>query len=521
MFRRLVTFAVVWLIIGLHSVSCVFVQKPQRPSDTPIIPNYVIHPEGIRVLRDAIVADVYSITAIPGSFVNGNGQPAAVRMAAYTLSSETVERIRGSSQSSEAIEGQAFAVLTSRADGGLNATELKFSAVSGYLLLAVFDTAAGSLPAPTTIHVPTPSAIIAAISESGVGVFEGLFRHVSKFIWSSPAEIKGLAAIDTSGATLPGFTVIRNQALSTFAAPSLTDPANQTDSRTLAAAVLYMRTGDPAHYQKVIETIDALIGVGIPPTTSNPLFWSTNLVGYVAAADLVGYRTPAFENYLKTFLGDYQGTIHTGDRLSLMESWKYHGTAPGGMDALVALTTIHAYLGQRSEVAARVLEWKRLVAGTVPDITGIHWARTDWSVDKNVPRLLNPPGSTADCNGTPVDISGFFPGAMWAEDMCASAAELNKGAWRMVESMAVFARLAKRQGFTVSDFQWRAIHRAYRAIQARYPVALPELGRAMWITRLLDRSYGTSYSQGMDAVAGTWGAGTSSFGFPWLENRLP
>ncbi len=488
-----------------------------RSSDKPIIPGYLIKPDGVHVVKDSNAQTTYLVTAVPGSFIDNQGTPSAVRVAAYAISSDTMARIRTSTQPAETVSGNFVGELRSDADGSLSAATLSFNDTSGYILLYVFDKVGGNAPIPTQITVPNPSAIIAAITEDGIGVFEGLFLHASQSLWTSTSE---LAKLPETGR---GFTLLKEAADSDPGDPIVNGGGgNQTDSKVLAAAIVYARDKSDVHRLKVVAAIDKLVSLGVPADGSMTDV-SSNIVGYVMAADLVGYRTPAFENYLKTLSTTWKGTMGDGTLYTMPEAWHITGTWMGGLQALLALATMDGYRGDKAALSTLADEWKALVSGKVADTTGMRWNHAGWSRDPHVPQLINSVGPVRSYNGFVVNIDGLIPGSLGSEALFQPAPVANPTAYRNVELLISFARVMERQGFPLTDHEDRAILRAFRALQARYQTPISGLGRGVWMTRYLDRKYGTTFSCGLEKSNSDllWGAGAgSSLGWAWVDGPI-
>ena len=86
--------------------------------------------------------------------------------------------------------------------------------------------------------------------------------------------------------------------------PRVSDQNDNTDTRAMAKALVYARTGDPRYRDEVARLCMAAIGTEQGGRT---LALGRNLVGYVIAADLVGLPAEddvAFRAWLRRMLSE-------------------------------------------------------------------------------------------------------------------------------------------------------------------------------------------------------------------------
>jgi len=106
-------------------------------------------------------------------------------------------------------------------------------------------------------------------------------------IWISEAEIMGLPM---SG---PAWDKLAADATGPWGTPNLSDTNSDHDVLTLAGALYAVRTGDLGTRARVEAAIIAAMGTD---ENGSLLALSRNLLAYVLAADIIGYRTPWYEN---------------------------------------------------------------------------------------------------------------------------------------------------------------------------------------------------------------------------------
>ena len=110
-------------------------------------------------------------------------------------------------------------------------------------------------------------------------------------LWTSREE---LATLPTSG---PAWATVLKGAQQATTNPALQDQDNHTSVFVLAKAIVWARTGEARYRTEAIASLEELVRRGF--VGGRTLAWGRNLAGYVLAADLLGYRTPAFEEYVR------------------------------------------------------------------------------------------------------------------------------------------------------------------------------------------------------------------------------
>jgi len=100
-----------------------------------------------------------------------------------------------------------------------------------------------------------------------------------------------LAGLPASGPAWASLRAVADQPI----VSNLADQDSRADVVALAAGLVFARTGDAAYRVKVIEALKAVPGTEVGGRT---LSLGRQLAGWVMAADLVGYRDPAFMSWL-------------------------------------------------------------------------------------------------------------------------------------------------------------------------------------------------------------------------------
>ena len=107
-------------------------------------------------------------------------------------------------------------------------------------------------------------------------------------LWISADE---LARLPTEG---PAWDDVEEYALGDWGDPDIGDQNSNHDVHTLAGALYATRIGDDAVRAEVEDALEAVTG----SRTDEILALSRNLLSYVVAADVIGYRSDDFESWL-------------------------------------------------------------------------------------------------------------------------------------------------------------------------------------------------------------------------------
>jgi hypothetical protein len=155
---------------------------------------------------------------------------------------------------------------------------------------------------------------------------------VSLGIWTSSQE---LAKIAMEG---PAWEAVLGRAQEDISNPDLADQDDHTGEYALAKAIVFARTGEGRYREEVVGSIESLVAKGHPG--GRTLAWARNISGFVLAADLISYRTSAFEDYLRHLAFDWKGSqlnraLHEM-MLYMPNNW--------GKFAMQSLTAIYWYL---------------------------------------------------------------------------------------------------------------------------------------------------------------------------------
>ncbi len=290
-------------------------------------------------------------------------------------------------------------------------------------------------------------------------------------LWVSGSE---LAALPTSGAA---WDQIRNDAASSWGTALISDQESNHDVKTLAGALYAARTNDGNMRNRVVQAIESAIGTEDGGRT---LALGRNLPGYVIAADLVGYRTPRFEDWLR-------GVRHENlDGMTLVST---HERRPNnwGTHAGAARIAVARYLNDTTDLNRAATVFRGFV-GERAAYAGFSYGDLTWQSDPARPVGINPAGAVR--NGFNVD------GVLGDDQRRCVCAITNPPAqenyvWEALQGSIVQARLLSRAGFPAWQWGQQGHLRAVRWLhdQARFPAT----GDDGWIPAVVNQAYGTQF----------------------------
>jgi hypothetical protein len=300
-------------------------------------------------------------------------------------------------------------------------------------------------------------------------------------LWISPGE---LAARPTSGAA---WDRLKRTADGAAGPAAVADQDSDHDIVTLAAALVFARTGAPAYRQKAADGIGAAIGTEAGGRT---LAAGRNLPPYVIAADLVGLA--AHDGALDARFRDWLRGVRTanldGDTLVAT-----HESRPNNWGAMAGAARIaaDAYLGDGVDLqrAATVLRgW----LGDRGAYAGFSYGELSYQADPAAPVGVNPAGATKQG----VSIDGALPddmrrGCSFQPQPCPT-----DYAWEAMQGLVVQAELLFRAGFDSWSWSDQAVLRAARylhGLDAQYGGWWAR-GDDSWQPWLINRAYGTSFA---------------------------
>jgi uncharacterized repeat protein (TIGR02543 family) len=336
---------------------------------------------------------------------------------------------------------------------------------------------------PTTITMSSNKSVTATFTYQGQTV-TGL--------WSSADE---LASAPTSGAAWDAVYSAANQS---FYPPVVDNQDSDDNIQCLAAAIVYARTGNQTFKTKVTDACAYLASHGAP--MDRTLAWAREVGAYALAADLVGYRTTAFETWLRNMAEVWDAS----DGWTVLEMF-YDRPNNWGTHGFGMLVSVYAYL-QDTDMLETIRDyWIQGVTGPNPGYT---YGDLSWQANPNDPRQINPTGSVK--NG--LNIDGVLPDDMRRGGSFSIPPGHTGYCWEALQGLIMAARVLERYDpdLSIWSVDNNAIYRAGYILQIVYENDFggwAATGDDEWMLPFYDDAYGTSWS---DGSSDEWGAGKNT-----------
>ena len=327
-------------------------------------------------------------------------------------------------------------------------------------------------PTPTRTPTPTPSGPTPTFPPP----------QTVQGIWTSPSDLAGKPMSGTS------WDRLKTAADSSYT-PDIDNQDSATDVNMLAGAIVYARNGDATYRNKVISALnDAVSRFGNCQATGRTLAWARNMAAYPLAADLVGYRTPAFEQFLRDMADRCVGSQNVCPDNRLYDACTLRTTFSGmpnnwGQLAFGALAAIYRYLGDTPRLQAVRYEWVNELLYNVNNINNTvsrNWSSDkSWFTDPNNLRIINP-------------VEDSVKGGIIPEDAqrCGSYSSgcITGYTYDTLSGMVVGARVLQRAGMPIWQEGNEAIYRAgYRYFVIRNPGG--SYGITKWVIPFINSAY--------------------------------
>ncbi len=315
-------------------------------------------------------------------------------------------------------------------------------------------------------------------------------------IWISTDE---LMQLPTSG---PAWDTVLAEANTTTGLPVISDQHDQTDTNTLAKALVGVRLGDQNYTAQARANVMAAIGTEQNGTV---LALCRNLAPYVVAADLIGLD-PDQDTQFRTWLRQALTEVMSDGR-SLQSTQEDRpnnfGTMAGGSRAAVA-----AYLGDQNELA-RTAQIFQGWLGDRSSYDGFQYGELSWQADPTNPVGINPLGATKDGHS----IDGALPEEMRRGGPFQWPPVETGYPWEALQGAVVEAEILSRAGYNAWEWQDQALLRAVQFLDTQ-GAAWEAMGDDEWTLWIIDAHYGTNFASNPQATPGKimgWTAWTHQF----------
>ena len=260
-----------------------------------------------------------------------------------------------------------------------------------------------------------------------------------------------LAALPTSGPEWESMLSVATESLGT---PDLADQDSTVAGQTVAAALVYARTGDDAYRDRVITVLTE--AEQAPLAYARVLSVARQLAGFVIAADLVDYRDDSFESWVddmrtQTFGGHSRWFQITQTSENSANNW--------GSWALASRIAASAYLGDTKDLD-RASQVFRGLMGESDAYAGFQPTEDfdpSWACDPENWVPVNPAGC-GELSGAPVEDVSRSGGSAPTIDSTGVTY-----AWEFLGGATLSARVLAHSGYP-SVYAWgdQALLRAGR-----------------------------------------------------------
>jgi len=341
--------------------------------------------------------------------------------------------------------------------------------------------------AACTIENPIEPELVAP-SDTVVSAVASVTTSTAAGIWISSAEI---ARLPTSGTA---WSNLLAQANNSCGSVDLTDQTDATNVCVLAKALVYARTGNTTYRSGVVTAITQIVNSGTYSGTALAL--GRELGAYVVAADLIGlkYVSSSLDSSFRSKLRSLRTAYTTGGPVSLINC---HERRPTNWGAHCGATraAIAVYLGDTADLARTAQVFKGFL-GDRAAYAGFSFGDLSWQCDPTRPVGINPAG----CYRYGKALGGILPDDQRRSGSFRWPAPQENYVWEALQGLLAQAAILHRAGYSVWDWQNRALH---RAVTWLYNVnGYPAEGDDEWLPHIVNGYYGTSISARVPARVG-------------------
>ena len=294
----------------------------------------------------------------------------------------------------------------------------------------------------------------------------------------------------------PAWDNVKSAADGNWGTPLLSDGGSQHDVNTLAGALVYVRTGDPAYKTKVEQALRAIVGTEDDPRGASSgqtpvLAVGRNLVSYVIAADLIGFQDVSWTSWLSQLRTKSISPSHGNSLVGCHEMRPNNfGTHCGNSRIAVDL-----YLRDTVDLDKAVKVFKGWL-GDRSSYSNFSYGDLSWQCNSSQPVGINPKGCTR--NGHSID--GVLPDDQRRAGGYSWPPPKENYVYGALEGATVTTAMLTRAGYDAVNWQNQAILRAFQWLhtEANYPAA----GDDQWQPHLVNYLYGTSFPAPVPAQPG-------------------
>jgi hypothetical protein len=313
----------------------------------------------------------------------------------------------------------------------------------------------GDTPTPTS---PGPD------EEPVAGLVEGS-------LWVSPER---LWSLPQSG---EAWDQVLHDAEGDWGTANVADQNSSHNTYVFAGALVAVATGDQAMYDKVTAALATVPGTEQGGRT---LALGRNLVAYVLAADLVGYRDPTFVSWVDQVRHvELSGRTLISTHEIRPNNW---GTHAGASRVAAAL-----YLGDTDDLERAATVFRGWLGDRSAYAGFSYGSDLSWQCDPKRPVGINPAGCTIDGH----DVGGVLPEEQRRSGSFTWPPPKANYVWGALQGATVQAELLSRAGYNAWGWSDRALVRALEWLHTH--ADFPAEGDDTWIPWLVNHANGTSF----------------------------
>ena len=331
-------------------------------------------------------------------------------------------------------------------------------------------------------------------------------------LWSSAKELKNNPV---SG---PAWESVKAAANIDFSKPVINNNNSNDDVNCLAASIVYARTGNPLYKDRVIAALKCNVAGANPGFDSNGILtWCRNIGAYALAADLIEYRTPQLETWLRNMVETYRDSANHNNTI---EEIFYRRANNWGTQAFGTLCAVYGYLKDSAKLVKIRNYWIQMVTGPNPGAT--YGNDISWHANRNNLRLINPKGSVK--NG--LNIDGIMPDDMRRNGFFSNPPpkSVTSYHWEALQGIIAGARILERFNSKLSIWEIgdKAILRAVKILETDWRRDYNNdgsnwaaTGDDTWMLPFVDAAYGTDFAKNTSDPKRLWEHGKNA-GWPYV-----
>lgn len=282
-------------------------------------------------------------------------------------------------------------------------------------------------------------------------------------------------ALPTSGAA---WSALVNRSNQSAGSPSVSDQDDPDNVTALAKALVAARTGDATKRAQVVSALQAVQGSSV----DRALALGRELGAYVLAADLIGYRDPAFVAWVSRM----RTVATSGGPSSLI---RCHDERPNNWGTHCGASRVIAdlYLGDTADLALAVKTWRGWL-GDRSQYAGFSYGDKSWQCNPSAPVGINP----LACERYGVSLDGVLPDDQRRGGSYSPGDKCENYVHEALQGVTLTGAVLHRAGYPFWTWSDRAVARAYERLYETWDC--PATGDDTFATFISDHFAQTSLS---------------------------